>query len=156
MSSSPAEPVTPPAPKPPSRVTVSWAGGMRFDGGREGQSTVRFDGTGETGQSPVDGLLTALASCAGIDVVEMMAKRRTPVQSLEVRVVGERVETTPRRFKHITLNFRIAGATLEKEQLERAIDLAVTKYCSVRDSLRTDIPVDWTLELTPTPPAAAS
>ena len=82
-----------------------------------------------------------------MDVVDILAKRRTPVTSLEVNVVGERVDTIPRRFKHITLAFRISGEGIEKAQAERAISLAVTKYCSVRESLREDIGVDWTLEL---------
>lgn len=82
-----------------------------------------------------------------VDVVAIMAKRRTPVESLEVDVVGERVDTTPRRYKHITLNFHIAGKGIEKDQVLRAIELAATKYCSVRDSLRSDIRVDWTVEL---------
>jgi putative redox protein len=30
---------------------------------------------------------------------------------------------------------------------ERAIELAVTKYCSVRDSLDPNMPVTWSLEL---------
>ncbi len=108
---------------------------------------VRFDGGGESGQSPADALLSALASCSSIDVVDILAKRRTPVESLEVNVIGERVDTIPRRFKHITLQFRIGGTGIERDQAERAIMLAVTKYCTVRDSLRPDIVVDWTLEL---------
>ena len=108
---------------------------------------MRLDGNGETGQSPPEGLLSALASCTGVDVVEILAKRRTPVQSLEIRVVGERVDTVPRRFKHVTLVFHIAGTGIELDQAERAVQLAVTKYCSVRDSLASDIKVDWTVEL---------
>jgi putative redox protein len=53
----------------------------------------------------------------------------------------------PRRYKAVTLNFRIAGKGIEKDQVLRAIDLAATKYCSVRDSLRSDIAVAWTVEL---------
>jgi len=34
-----------------------------------------------------------------------------------------------------------------QSERERAIDLAVTKYCSVRDSLAPDIPVVWELTL---------
>jgi len=52
-----------------------------------------------------------------------------------------------RRYKHITLNFRIAGKGIEKDKALRAIELSATKYCSVRDSLRSDIAVDWTVEL---------
>lgn len=137
-------------PKPPLRVTVKWAGGHRFDTGREGGSVTRLDGSSETGQSPPEALLSALASCSAVDVVDILAKRRTPVTSLEVKVVGDRVDATPRRFAHITLAFRISGEAIEKAQAERAISLAVTKYCSVRESLRTDIDVDWTLELVAT------
>ncbi len=134
-------------PKPPSRVRVRWAGDHLFDTGRENGPVARFDGDGKTAQSPPDALLSALASCVSVDVVDILAKRRTPVESLEVDVVGERVDTTPRRFRHITLNFSIAGNGIERVHAERAVELAVTKYCSVRDSLRDDIKVDWTLAI---------
>jgi putative redox protein len=134
-------------PRPPSRVKVTWAGGERFDGGRPGGPTARIDGTGETGQGPVDTLLSALASCAAIDVVQIIEKRRTPVKSLSVDVVGERVNGTPRRLHHVTLAFHIAGDGIERVHAERAIDLAVNKYCSVKDSLAKDIAIEWSLTL---------
>ena len=134
-------------PKPPSRVKVTWAGGERFDAGRPNGPTVRIDGKGETGPGPVDTLISALASCAAIDVVEILAKRRTPVRSLSVDVLGERVDGIPRRLRHVTLAFHIGGEGVQRVHAERAIALAVNKYCSVRDSLATDIPVEWTLTL---------
>ena len=133
--------------KPPSRVKVTWAGGERFDTGRPGGPTARIDGTGETGQGPVDALVSALASCAAIDVVEILTKCRTPVQSLSVDVLGERVDGVPRRLSHVTLDFHITGEGIERVRAERAIDLAINKYCSVRDSLAKEIPVAWTLTL---------
>jgi putative redox protein len=39
------------------------------------------------------------------------------------------------------------GADVERAHAERAIELAVTKYCSVRDSLDPNMPVTWALEL---------
>jgi putative redox protein len=128
-------------------VTVTWQGEGRFDTGRSGGPTARIDSSGETGQSPVDALLSALGTCTSVDVVEILKKRRTPVESLGVEVVGTRVESIPRRLQHVLLRFRIAGAGIEREHAERAIDLAVNKYCSVRDSLATDIGVEWTLDL---------
>lgn len=107
----------------------------------------RIDGDAETGQSPPEALLSALATCVSYDVVDILAKRRTPVETLAIDVVGERVDTIPRRYKHITLNFRIAGKGIEREPALRAIELAATKYCSVGDSLSSDIVVDWTLDL---------
>jgi len=143
--------VTAPAPKKttakPSRIHVEWAGAHRFDAGRPNGPTARIDGEGETGQSPPETLLTALATCVSYDVIDILAKQRTPIESLAIDVVGERVDTIPRRYKHVTLNFTIAGKGIEKDQALRAIELSATKYCSVRDSLRSDIAVDWTVEL---------
>jgi len=80
-------------------------------------------------------------------VVEILTKRRTPPSSYTVHVRGDRVDTIPRRLKRVTLGFVIAGDGIERVHAERAIDLAVNKYCSVRDSLREDIPVEWTLTI---------
>jgi putative redox protein len=131
----------------PSLIHVKWAGGHRFDAGRPNGPMARIDGDGETGQSPPEALLSALATCVSYDVVDILAKQRTPIESLEIDVVGERVDTIPRRYKDITLNFRIAGKGIEKDQALRAIELSATKYCSVRDSLRNDIMVAWTVEV---------
>lgn len=139
--------VSPPAVKKPSRIHAVWNGEQRFDAGRPGGATMRLDGTGKTGQSPVDALCSALAACTGIDVVEYLAKRRTPVSSMEIEVVGERAEVTPRRILGVQLSFRIEGAEIDREHAERAIDLAINKYCSVRDSLGRDIEFLWSMTL---------
>ena len=90
-----------------------------------------------------------LAACSSLDVVTILAKRRTPVKSLEVDVVGERADDrVPRKVRRILLTFRITGAGIEREHAERAVELSVTKYCSVRDSLDPEIPVQWKIELT--------
>lgn len=132
----------------PSLIHVEWVGDHRFEAGRPNGPTARLDGEGETGQSPPEALLSALATCVSYDVIDILAKQRTPIESLEIDVVGERVNTVPRRYKHITLNFRIGGKGIEKEQALRAIELSATKYCSVRDSLKEDLEVEWTVELT--------
>ena len=136
-----------PAPREPNRVVVRWAGEQQFDASRPDGPAMRLDGRGSSGQSPVDALLSALAACAAIDVVEILAKRRTPVERLEVRVAGNRVDSIPRRLTRVVLEFHIDGAGIEEIHAERAIDLAVDKYCSVRDSLSRDITVERKLVL---------
>jgi putative redox protein len=134
--------------KPPSKVSVTWAGDHRFDGQRQsGGPAIRMDASGVTGPSPVDTLLCALAGCTGVDVVDILAKRRTPVESLRVDVEGERFAGVPGRLTAIKLHYRIIGAEVERQHAERAIELAVTKYCSVRDSLDANLPISWGLEL---------
>jgi putative redox protein len=145
-----------PAGRPPARVHVAWAGEHRFDAGRPGGPALRLDGSGRTGQSMVDAVLSALAGCTAVDVVDILAKRRTPVEALAIDAVGERFEGTPGRLVRIHLTYRLRGAGVERAHAERAIELAVTKYCSVRDSLDPAIPVEWTLELEAPGGAAAT
>jgi putative redox protein len=135
----------------PSRVLVNWVAERKFEAGREGRPTIVLDGDGNEAPSPPDGLLASLASCVSVDVVDILAKRRTPVEKYSVEVLGERADSIPRRFRHITLNIAITGAGIERGPAEHAIELAVNRYCSVRDSLAEDLPVVWNLSLNEPP-----
>ena len=133
--------------KPPVHVRITWAGDSRFDGGRPGRPTARMDGSGQTGPSPVDTLINALAGCAAVDVVEILAKRRTPVEKLVIEAHAQRADAIPARVTSVRLDYHIDGAGIDRENAERAIELAITKYCSVRNSLNPDIPVEFSLTL---------
>jgi putative redox protein len=45
------------------------------------------------------------------------------------------------------LHYRVTGAEIDRAHPERAIELSVTKYCSVRDSLDPNMPIEWRLTL---------
>lgn len=130
-----------------NHVVMKWLEGEAFEFGRPGGITVRVDGTGKSGPGPVDALLGALASCSSIDVVQILEKRRTPVATLEVEVHGDRANAIPARLVGIRMLFRITGEGIERPHAERAVELAVNKYCSVRDSIDPAIPIELSLEL---------
>ena len=130
-----------------NRVQVQWAGEHLFDAGRPGGPQVRIDASAQTGPSPVDALLIGLGCCTGVDVVDILAKRRTPVESMGIEVQGERRQDSPRRVMKAHLVYRINGEGIERAHAERAVELAVTKYCSVRDSLDPATPVTWSVVL---------
>jgi putative redox protein len=132
----------PPVPRREAVVRVTWAGEHRFDSGRPDGVVARLDGEGSAGQSPVDALLSALAACSGVDVVDILAKRRTPAERLTVEARGERREEHPRRFVRIELRYLVDGAGIEAAHVERAIALAFERYCSVAASLSPAIAVD--------------
>ncbi|WKW13346.1 OsmC family protein [Pseudogemmatithrix spongiicola] len=134
--------------KPPSKTVVTWAGDQQFDGGRaSGGPTIRLDGRGATGPSPVDALGIAIAGCTGVDIVDILAKRRTPVESLSMEVHAERANAVPARVVAVDITYHIRGAGIERAHAERAIELAVTKYCSVGSSIDPATPIRWTLVL---------
>ena len=135
------------APRPPNRVVAVWRGDELFDTSKPGGPVARIDGHGKEGQGPVDTLLSAVATCSAIDIISILAKRRTPVESLQIETVGTRADATPRRLVHVVLKYTITGAGIERIHALRAIELAVTKYCSVGDSLDRSVPVEWELVL---------
>jgi putative redox protein len=133
--------------RPPNRVTLRWLREQRFESLSERGGKLELDGSSSDLQSPPEALMSSLAGCAAIDIVEILKKRRTPPASLRCEVVGTRVDGTPRRFIHILLEFHVEGDGIEQEHAERAIELSVSKYCSVRDSLAKDLEIEWTLFL---------
>ena len=130
-------------------IDVQWVGGLSFEAGRPDGPKARIDGDGQTAPSPFDALLGAIATCAAVDVVAILEKQRTPVQALNVRVEANRVESTPRRLASAILHFSIMAPGTTIEKVTRAVELAVTKYCSVRSSLIADAAVSWTVEIKP-------
>lgn len=127
-------------------IQVRWDGGKRYLGGVPDGPEILLDGSRQSGPSPVDGVLVSLAACSAIDVVEILEKRRTPVQSLEVRCDFSRAENPPRRLTRIHLTFRVETSS-ERTHVDRAIDLSIEKYCSVASSLAPDTEITWTAEV---------
>jgi putative redox protein len=144
--------LTPPAPlqsTPHAPVQIEWTGGLRFEAGRPDGPRVLIDSDGQTAPGPFDMLLAAVAACAATDVVEIMKKQRAELRALRVRVEADRVSSTPHRLASAVLHFMLEGAGITLEKAARAVELSVTKYCSVRSSLIADAPVTWTIELKP-------
>ena len=127
---------------PVSSVRAVWRGEQRFDTGRDGGPPARLDGSGETGQSPVDALLSALSTCSGADVVDILTKRRTPPDRVEMLVTARRRAAHPRRVLQFEIDYLIDGPGIDRLHTERAIALAIEKYCSVAATLNPDLVIE--------------
>lgn len=145
-----APPAPPPGGKPPARVAVQWKGSgtMAFEGRKaKGGPTITIDNTGKAEPGPVDTLLIALAACTSEDVLTILEKRRTPATRLAIEADGKRANAVPARLTQVHLRYVVDGEGIDRANTLRAIELAVTKYCSVRDSLDKSIEIDWSLVL---------
>jgi putative redox protein len=123
-----------------------WRGEHRFDAGPEGR-TAPIDADSKTAPAPVETLLNAIATCCGVDVLDILAKRRTPAENFAVNVNATRRAEAPRRVMRLELEFQIDGAGITVEHAERAIELSFEKYCSVAGSLAPDIVAETILVL---------
>ena len=132
---------------PRMNARLRWQGGLRFKGA-VGDTPVAVDGDAEAAASPVQLLAASLAGCMSIDLVHILDRMRTPATGLEVELVFERADADPRRVVGTTIRFEIEGDVPAKN-VERAIEMSRATYCSVWHSLREDIPLETSYELTP-------
>lgn len=132
-------------------IEVVWEGGQRFRGGKPDVPGLLVDGERRAAPSPVDAMLVALASCSAIDVVEILEKRRTPARALGVTVEFSRAAKAPRRLTQARLLFTVR-ADSDARHVERAVELSISKYCSVASSLAPDVDLSWSVVVSPAGP----
>lgn len=118
-------------------ATVKWIGSKQFVGIDSTRHSVVLSTADEgVGIKPSDLLLIAVASCAAVDVVEILKKKRMPVAYLEISSSGEQDQDPPWAFRKISLHFCLSGKALTEAAVSQAIDLSVEKYCSVAATIR--------------------
>lgn len=106
----------------------------------ESGATLQIDGTEEIGGinagfRPMQMLLAAAGGCSAIDVVGILKKQRQNPDDLKIEISGDRVSVdTYSEFKSIHIHFILAG-DLDENKVARAIDLSLSKYCSVSKML---------------------
>ncbi len=115
---------------------VKWVKGKQFVGTDSTNHSVVLSTPDEgTGMKPSELLLVALASCTAVDVVDILAKKKTPLESLEISVSAEQDADPPWTFRKIHLLYRVKGAGITEKGLEQAIHLSENGYCSVAATL---------------------
>ena len=76
-------------------------------------------------------VLVAVAGCTGMDVIEILRKKRLDVTGLEVKVTGTRAETYPMVYTELDVTYIVRGKDIPASAVEQAIKLSEEKYCSV-------------------------
>jgi len=102
---------------------------------------VRIDSSPESGGQnfgvrPMQMLLMGLAGCSGIDVITILKKQRQDVRDYKMVINGEReAGKEPSLWKDINVEFHLYGQ-IDEEKAAKAVELALTKYCSVAATLK--------------------
>jgi len=131
-----------------STTTLQWLSGKRFVGIDSTNHSVVLSSKDEgVGVKPSDMLLIALASCTAVDVVEILAKKRMPLDSMEIVTTGEQDTDPPWTFRRIHLKYRLSGQGLTDKAVEQAIQLSEEKYCSVAATVRATAEITTEFEI---------
>ena len=115
-------------------VLVKWTGNKQFIGTDSGKHSIvisSHDEANNTGMSPSQLLLLALASCSAYDVVGILLKKRLQLDDLHIKVTSEQEPDPPWTYRQIHLKYVLSGPNLTDKAVEQAIALSLTKYCSV-------------------------
>jgi putative redox protein len=120
--------------------------GISFAGKTDANHWLVMDGPQEFGGSdagirPKELVLLALAGCTSSDIISILHKKRVPLDAYEVHVTAEQRDEHPQVFTSIHLEFVFRGDGIKPADVERAIELSETKYCSVSAMLRPAVAV---------------
>jgi len=96
----------------------------------------------DKGFRPLELILVGLAGCTAMDVISILAKKRQEVTAFEVKVHGDQKEDYPRALNRFSVEYIVTGKGVEREAVERAVQLSQEKYCSVSATLRSAGPIE--------------
>jgi putative redox protein len=133
---------------------VTQVSGITFAGTADSKHWVVMDGPGEFGGAgaatrPKELVLLALAGCTGSDVVSILKKKRAPLDHLELNVTAEQSDEHPQVYTSIHVDYVFRGDGLKAVDVERAIELSETKYCSVSAMLRSSVALTHSYRMEP-------
>ena len=122
------------------QVSLEWKGKMHFESKGPGGSVLidgveEFGGEGK-GVRPKAMMLSALAGCSGIDIVDILEKMKVVDYELKMEVEGFLTEEHPKFYDKVHVDYHFYGTDLNPKKIDKAVKLSVDKYCGVMEMFR--------------------
>ncbi|RCK77613.1 MAG: OsmC/Ohr family protein [Ignavibacteriae bacterium] len=126
--------------------------GITFAGKADSNHWVIMDGPEEFGGSnagtrPKELVLIALGGCTGSDVASILRKKRVNFKNFYINIEAEVAEEHPQVYTKINLEYVLEGKSISPSDVERAIELSKTKYCSVSFMLKNSVEITHTYKI---------
>jgi putative redox protein len=115
---------------------LRWGQGLKFISktGSDNQvildAAVEHGGTNE-GARPMEILLSALGGCMGMDLVTILTKKKRDLKDLKISMHGKRSGDHPHVLESVSITFDMWGPDITNEDVQWAVNLSLSKYCSV-------------------------
>lgn len=71
-----------------------------------------------------------------MDVVSILKKMRTDLESMTISIDSEQASEHPKIFTKINIEYEFTGRNIKEENVKKAIELSQEKYCSVSAMLK--------------------
>jgi putative redox protein len=126
------------------KAKLEWKEKMQFVGQASDSPSVTLDNPeGKTGPTPMEMVLMGVAGCTAMDVISIMRKKHADVTGFQVNISGERAEDHPKRYTKFHVEYILEGKGLSSKDVERSIELSVTKYCSAIGSMSSPVETSY-------------
>jgi len=122
------------------KAIVKHIKGVTFLGKSDSNHWVTMDGPesfggSDAGSRPKELLLIALGGCTGSDVATILQKKKVQLEDFEMNISADVADEHPQVFTKINVEYIFYGKNILEKDVERAIELSQTKYCSVTHML---------------------
>jgi putative redox protein len=116
-------------------VNTKWSGKMHFESSAN-DHIIHLDklpahGGEDKGPRPKQLMLCAIGGCTGMEIISILEKMRLKIDEMEIAVTGELTDGHPKMYKSVHIIFKVKSLIHDKVKIEKAITLAVEKYCGV-------------------------
>lgn len=128
------------------KTITTWKKDHQFEGSHEGNK-IKMDGSAKHGHGPKALLLSALAACSGIDVVDILTKMRVEFSDLVIETRTEQTDENPKIYKGIHLLYNIKTEAENEDKVRKAVDLSLEKYCGVAAMLKKNSKIDYQINV---------
>ena len=129
-----------------TKTITNWQKDQQFKS-HHGKNEIKIDGKREDGFGAKALVLSAIAACSGIDIVDILSKMRVKFSDLEIETEAEQTEEHPRVFKDIFVTYKLKTDKSNEEKVKKAIDLSLEKYCGVSAMLKKNSPIHYKLQI---------
>ena len=123
---------------------VTWKGNMAFEGVADSGKTILMDSNSAAehiAPGPMELVAISLAGCTAMDVISILQKKRQDVTRFEVKAHAERSEDYPKVYSRAEIVYEVTGHALNEEDVLRAVELSIQKYCPVHAMLSRALPI---------------
>lgn len=123
------------------KTTTHWKGGMLFESDNPSGNTVLMDTVvkgqdKQFGLSPKAMMLSSLAGCSGVDIVEILEKMKVVDYKLSIEAEGFLTDEHPKYYHKVHVDYHLYGKDLNPKKINKAVTLSVEKYCGVMEMFR--------------------
>jgi putative redox protein len=115
---------------------LEWGQGLKFVAKTGSKNKIILDAAEEhggvnAGARPMEALLSALGGCTAMDLVTILSKKKRTLKDIKVALHGKRAGEHPHILEAVSMTFDIWGEDISDEDMQWAIKLSLSKYCSV-------------------------